>query len=96
MTTYYVVKQAPIFRHVIEYMFCKTERAKVSLDGLPGADGAILRLADRERAEGVQWSLIRHAETHLDEPQRAALAANSGIVWALTTTSWPGAGGFPS
>ena len=40
MTTYYVVKQAPIFRHVIKYMFYKTERAEVSLDGLPGADGA--------------------------------------------------------
>jgi peptidoglycan/xylan/chitin deacetylase (PgdA/CDA1 family) len=78
VTTYYVVKQAPIFRHVVKYMFYKTERAEVSLDGLPGADGAILRLADRERSEGVQWSLIRHAETHLDEPQRVALAHELG------------------
>ena len=44
----------------------------------------------------MQWSLIRHAETHLDKPKRAALRTNSGIVWASTTTSWPGAGGFPS
>ncbi len=78
VTTYYVVKQTPIFRHVVKYMFFKTERTKVSLLGLPETDGGVLRLADRERSEGVQWGLIRHAETRLDEPQRMALAHELG------------------
>ncbi len=78
VTTYYVVNQAPIFRHAIQYMFYKTKRTEVCLDGLPGTDGACLKLADRARAEAAAWRLIRHAEKHLDEPQRVALAREVG------------------
>lgn len=74
VTTYYVVKQCPIFRHAVQYMFWKTGRAEVALEGIPGADGGTLRLADRKQADDVMWGLIRHAETHLDEPRRVGIA----------------------
>lgn len=77
-TTYYVVKGTPIFRHAVKYMFWKTGRDEMSLDGLPGVEGKTLRLAERERVEAVQWELIRYGETQLDEPGRVALARELG------------------
>jgi peptidoglycan/xylan/chitin deacetylase (PgdA/CDA1 family) len=74
VTTYYVVKQVPIFRHAVQYMFWKTDRAEVDLGGIPGVDCGTLPLANRGRADEVKWGLIRHAELHLNEPQRVDLA----------------------
>jgi peptidoglycan/xylan/chitin deacetylase (PgdA/CDA1 family) len=80
VTTYYVLKQVPIFRHAILYMFWKTKRREVSLFGLPGADGAAsVCLADQAVAEEAQWRLIRDAETQLDEEERVALAREVGV-----------------
>ena len=92
VTTYYVVKQAPIFRHAVQYMFWKTDRVEVALGGIPGAECGTLHLADRRRADEVMWGLIRHAELYLNEPQRVDLSRVLGTRWGSTTTSWPGAG----
>ena len=78
VTTYYVTKGVPIFRIAIRYMFWKTTRTAVSLAGLPGGDGGTIDLADRERSKAAVWALIRHAEEHLDEPGRVALARTLG------------------
>ncbi len=78
VTTYYVVKPTPIFRHAVQYMFWKTGRAEVDLEGIPGAGGGTLRLADRGQAGGVMRGLIRNAERHLDEPRRVEIARSIG------------------
>jgi peptidoglycan/xylan/chitin deacetylase (PgdA/CDA1 family) len=83
VTTYYVVKQTPIFRHAVRYMFYKTQAAEVNLDGLPGADGEVLELKDKKRTEEMQWRFIRYAETSLDEPQRVVLARELGKRLAI-------------
>lgn len=79
VTTYYVVHQAPIFRHAIQYMFYKTAKEEVCIDGLPGSDGDALKLSDRRRSRDLQWRLIRHAEEHLDEPGRVGMARELGV-----------------
>jgi len=78
VTTYYVVKQVPIFRLAIQYMFWKTDRDEVALGGIPGIDCGTLQRADRTRADEVMWGLIRHAEQSLNEPQRVELARDVG------------------
>lgn len=78
VTTYYVVKGTPIFRHAVRYMFWKSTRSEVSLEGIPGTDGGMLALSDRARADAVVWALVRHAEEHLDEPSRVALSRTLG------------------
>lgn len=78
VTTYYVVKGTPIFRHAVRYMFWKSTRTEVNLEGIPGTDDGALAMADRERADAVIWALIRHAEEHLDEPGRVALSRALG------------------
>jgi peptidoglycan/xylan/chitin deacetylase (PgdA/CDA1 family) len=78
VTTYYVVHQNPIFRHAVRYMFWKAAKQDLCLDGLPGTNTRIISLHDTIEAEIVMWALIAHAETHLDEPSRVALARELG------------------
>ena len=75
VTTYYAVKETPIFRVLARYLFWKTSRTELTLDGLPGLEPGKLRLdGDPARVEEIKWRLIRHAEEHLDEPARVALS----------------------
>jgi peptidoglycan/xylan/chitin deacetylase (PgdA/CDA1 family) len=73
VTTYYVVKQNPIFRHAVQYLFWKTGVRQLELEGLPGVDGGTLDLSDAERTRAIQWAIIEHAEARLSEPERVAV-----------------------
>ncbi len=73
VTTYYVVKQTPIFRLAVQYMFWKTGRSDLRLDGLPGFPDEPVDLRAPGRREEAMWQLIRHGETSLDEPGRVSL-----------------------
>lgn len=77
LTTYYFVKEAPIFRLTISYMLWATEKGNVDLTGIgvPDlADTGDLDLdspGERERIESV---IIEHGEERCDEPTRCAIA----------------------
>jgi len=75
VTTYYVVRQNPIFRHAVQYLFWKTDRKELRLDGLPGLPGGLLDLRAPAEVETPMWQLIRHGETSLDEPGRVSLCS---------------------
>jgi peptidoglycan/xylan/chitin deacetylase (PgdA/CDA1 family) len=73
VTTYYVVKQTPIFRHVVKYLIWQGRGQDLDLRGLPGALADCVHLDGGPAAQRVQWSLIEHGEAHLSEDQRVGL-----------------------
>jgi len=73
VTTYYVTKQSPIFRHAVQYLFWKTTRPELHLEGLPGVPEGVLDLRSSSDVRARMWQLIRHGETSLDEAGRVSL-----------------------
>jgi peptidoglycan/xylan/chitin deacetylase (PgdA/CDA1 family) len=84
MTTYYVEKDRPIFRLVIQYIFWKTQETSVDLSGLGLPREGIVDFAqDDAKKDELVWQIINHAESRLDEEERSTLvrelAARLGI-----------------
>jgi peptidoglycan/xylan/chitin deacetylase (PgdA/CDA1 family) len=75
LTTYYCLKEAPVFRLAIQYLFWKTDRVTLELTGLDGARfGGTASLERRTERDRVMWDLITYGETECDEPGRRRLA----------------------
>jgi peptidoglycan/xylan/chitin deacetylase (PgdA/CDA1 family) len=76
VTSYYMWKQTPVFRLVVQYMFWKTDRERIAIEGLiPGDTGG------PEVAVGDttwMWKLIEFGERHCDEPRRCELSEELG------------------
>ncbi len=78
VTSYYVAKQTPIFRLVVEYMLWKTTRTQLDLSALDQRlSGEYSCRTEKEKNE-VAEEIIRYAETQLDEDQRVELARGLG------------------
>lgn len=77
ITTYHVIKQTPIFRLVVRYLFWKTRHRELRVDGLLDPETGTIPLGDG-RSNEFMWRLIRHAEERLDEPGRVALGRELG------------------
>ena len=77
VTTYHVIKQTPVFRLIVSYMFWKSELDTVDLRGIPGA-ADVLRLDGSEVTRQAVWGIIEHAEGHMTEEERVALASELG------------------
>jgi len=78
VTTYYALKNNPIFRIVVQYMFWKTRARTLSLTdlGLWGAESAsIAGAGDKDR---LLREIIRQGETACDEQERQRLVARLG------------------
>ena len=80
VTSYYVEKQAPIFRLVIQYMFWKSEAGKVELEGLDWTENRVLDLNDRPTSETVMWQLIKYGERQCSESERHELLSKVGTI----------------
>lgn len=78
VTTYYSVKQTPVFRLVVQYMFWKTGVEGVDLSGLcPGYESRT-PLGTEGQKRQLAWSIIRYGEEQCTEPQRGAISAELG------------------
>ena len=74
VTTYYAVKESPILRLVVQYMFWKTHERELDPDGLGlTGDRPVPIRTDAEKRDTVQ-RIIRYGENSLDEQGRARLA----------------------
>ena len=78
VTTYYAIKELPIFRLVVQYMFWKSGELRLDLDTLGGPWNGELDLRDQPAAVQAMWDIIRHAESHWTESQRVELARRLG------------------
>jgi peptidoglycan/xylan/chitin deacetylase (PgdA/CDA1 family) len=74
VTTYYCVKETPIFRLVVQYLFWKTRDSQLDLAGLAPSLSGTARLDDPDENYRVTWEIIRYGETDLGEEGRVNLA----------------------
>ena len=74
VTTYYVVKRAPVFGLLVEYLFWKTSKTTLDLTGRDLPSAGIVDLANPAAKARVLAELIEHGETRCTEDERGALA----------------------
>jgi len=78
VTTYYSVKEIPIFRLAVQYMFWRTSMRHLDLNGFSTPlPGPVSWLDEKEKGQAM-WEIIRFAESELDEAQRTELATAIG------------------
>jgi peptidoglycan/xylan/chitin deacetylase (PgdA/CDA1 family) len=73
VTTYYVEHSVPIFRLAIQYMFWKTRKSELRLQGVVWSPNGSTDLADEVQAKRVMWDCIHFGERHCTEEQRQRL-----------------------
>jgi len=78
ISTYNCVKQTPVFRMVVQYMFWKTGRAAADLAGLAPNLPPSVSLADEAAARRATWQIIRHGEEECSDEDRGRLAGDLG------------------
>jgi peptidoglycan/xylan/chitin deacetylase (PgdA/CDA1 family) len=72
VTSYYSLKQNPVFRLVVQYMFWNTARSELDLTGMVDAIPGKIHLRDAS-AEQAMWRLIEYGENNCDEAERCNL-----------------------
>lgn len=90
VTTYHAIKQTPIFRLALSYLFWKTTQRDVDLrdvELLPSG----LRQWFQIFAPDLEYRIVRHAENNLSDPERMtlleALYTCFGVDWQLIRDS---------
>ncbi len=78
VTTYYVTKENPIFRLVVQYMLWKTENRYVDATDLGIEARDLTNLRDPAARDDAMWQIINHGEKRLTETQRVILARELG------------------
>src|SRR5262249_5686918 len=81
VTTYYSVKETPVFRLAIQYMFWKTPLSQLDMTEFVTPVTGLVSWHTEAEKDRVMWDIIRFGETQLTETQRSELAA--GIGWKL-------------
>jgi peptidoglycan/xylan/chitin deacetylase (PgdA/CDA1 family) len=82
VTSYYSLKQTPIFRLLVQYMFWKTRLAKVNFPSDIFPDGS-LDLSDRAARDRGMWQIINRAEAERSEDERVALTQRLADLLAV-------------
>jgi peptidoglycan/xylan/chitin deacetylase (PgdA/CDA1 family) len=77
VTSYYSLKQNPVFRLVVQYMFWKTTRSELDLRGMNIAIPEKIHLSDASTERGM-WRLIEYGENNCDETERCDLCCILG------------------
>jgi peptidoglycan/xylan/chitin deacetylase (PgdA/CDA1 family) len=78
VTSYYVLKQTPVFRLVVQYMLWKTPRRHFDLAAVDNHLSGEFTGHSEEEKNDIAWELFRYAETQLDEDARVDLARRLG------------------
>ncbi len=83
VTTYYVQRDAPVFRLAMQYAFWKTRVTALDLAAVVAGAAGVRSLGTEDERDAVLWELVNHGERHLDQPGRTALlratAAQLGV-----------------
>ncbi len=78
VTTYYSVKQTPVFRLVVRYMLWKTRRQELVLETLDRRLSGTLRLDGQPAREHAQAAIIEFGEALPSEGERIQLSRDLG------------------
>jgi peptidoglycan/xylan/chitin deacetylase (PgdA/CDA1 family) len=83
VTTYYVDKNAPVFRLAVQYMFWRAAPRTLDSAQLNELTGDTLRPAANDSAHQAMWGLIRHGEALGSEQERQGLLGRLGQLLTL-------------
>jgi len=78
LTTYYVIKQTPVFRLVVQYMFWKSEEEKLEISGLAGSDRGFLNITESLMKKRVTWTIISYGEKECNQSEREVILEKLG------------------
>jgi peptidoglycan/xylan/chitin deacetylase (PgdA/CDA1 family) len=78
VTSYYCIKQNPVFRLAVQYMFWKSRRGQLDLTGLDLPMSGRVSLEDESEKTRIMWQIIECAESRHGEPRRRDLAEAIG------------------
>jgi len=73
LTSYYVDKETPIFRLVIQYMFWKTPVERLDLSDQSWGPNAPVPLQDEEARNRIGWEIIAYGESACSEEERQSI-----------------------
>ena len=78
VTSYYVLKQNPVFRLTVQYLLWKTTMTQFDLSQVDNhLSGEYFCRTEKDK-DDVVWEILRYAEAQLDEDQRVELARRLG------------------
>ena len=78
VTTYYVEKGGPVFRLAVQYLFWKTRKGSLVLNGVPWTQRQSVDLTDAVESQRVMWECIDFGEARCTEDQRRQLCEELG------------------
>jgi len=73
VTTYYALKQNPIFKLTAQYLFWKTAKAELDLTGLGMPGTGVISLRTEGEKAYILEEILRHGNDACDEPGRVVL-----------------------
>jgi peptidoglycan/xylan/chitin deacetylase (PgdA/CDA1 family) len=80
VTSYYCVKQTPVFRLVVRYMFWKTQRRQLVLSDLDARLSGTVALEDPLTSSDVEHRIVEFGEALEGDEQRTVLARRLGVL----------------
>jgi peptidoglycan/xylan/chitin deacetylase (PgdA/CDA1 family) len=78
ITTYYAVKEKPVFRLVVQLMLWRTRASSLDVAGLAGESAGVVALESDEARDRAAETIWADAERHLDDDGREALLEELG------------------
>lgn len=87
VTTYYVQKETPIFRLVVQYMFWKSSVAELVLKDRFWAAEQVLDLSREEEKARLIMDIIEYGENTCNERQREEISVELGVLLGVDYVS---------
>ena len=78
VSTYYAVKENPVFNLAIQYMFWKTKKTELDVTGIGIAQSGVVSLSAEDTKTALLWEIIRHGDADCDEAGRLRLSRMIG------------------
>lgn len=80
LTTYYVEKETPIFRLVVQYMFWRTTVRIIELRDCVWSNGKDADFTNENERNRVMWECIEYGESNCSESERVQICQQLGEI----------------
>jgi peptidoglycan/xylan/chitin deacetylase (PgdA/CDA1 family) len=74
VTTYYALKQQPIFRLLVQYIFWKSKKNSIVVNDIPGISDGTYSIADEQSRTRLWQPIVEECERSLTEDARQEIA----------------------
>ncbi len=80
LTTYYVEKESPIFRLVVQYMFWRTKLQRIDLRDCAWSQENYIAITNEKAWNRVMWECIEYGESNCSESDRFQICEQLGAI----------------